>query len=204
MANRRIRREVGGYGMANTRSRGGRNIVDVRVGPTEELEMILERIEMKIRLQACKKAVSAAARLVARRAKALCPKPGYDGDKTDKDPSLTPLRETITYVVRIRHKGVYAYVGPEYKPKGGGNHGHLVEFGHRIVRGKKKGKQQELVERMDDEGNISSKWEDINPNRPEGWVSHTRPKPFMRLAALETQAAQEAVIIAKLAEALGP
>jgi hypothetical protein len=62
--------------------------------------------------------------------------PGYKGDKTKANPRLISLRKSITWVTRQKGKTVTCYVGPEYSGNGtgGGNHGHLVEFGHRLVR----------------------------------------------------------------------
>ena len=71
------------------------------------------------------KNVTAAGRIIARRAKQLVPPPGYPGD----DPALMPLRETLRSEYKEYSGDVkMAVVGPK-RPEGA--HGHLVERGFR-------------------------------------------------------------------------
>lgn len=82
-------------------------------------------------------AMGAAAKPLVQRAKELCPPPGYKHDK----PGLKPLRDTISWVFREYSRARVAIVGP-LAPAGA--HGHLVEFGHRMVVGGRVARQWEI------------------------------------------------------------
>lgn len=65
--------------------------------------------------------------------KSILPKPGYPGDK----PGMKPLRETLKVKV-VNYRGgeiKVMVVGYKYSriPGEGGNHGHLLEGGHKKV-----------------------------------------------------------------------
>ena len=88
----------------------------------------LERIEQGLRKQAVRRVAEAMGNVVAKRARQLCPPPGYEGDKA----GLKPLRDTIAVEVRDYGDRHLAVIGPAVPA---GAHGRLVEDGHAIVRG---------------------------------------------------------------------
>jgi hypothetical protein len=92
----------------------------------DDVARLLSDFESANRILGFSRAIRKAGKIVAKRAKELCPAPGYQGD----DPTKKPLRETIGVVVREYGHIVVMYVGPEYPA---GAHGHLVEFGHQLV-----------------------------------------------------------------------
>jgi HK97 gp10 family phage protein len=102
------------------------NSVDVKIEWPDEANNLLQDLPSVDRLLEVKAALKKAAKIVERRAKELCPKPGYPGDKKDKK----PLRDTIGTVVRTYSKAIVVVVGPQHPA---GAHGHLVEFGHEKV-----------------------------------------------------------------------
>ena len=91
----------------------------------DELIKALDRIDDALSGKVKRQMVKAAAEVVARRARELCPV----GDPADK-PDLKPLRDTIGIEVRDYGPRALAVVGPEYPA---GAHGHLVELGHEEV-----------------------------------------------------------------------
>ncbi len=113
----------------------------------DELIRTLDRIDDTLTGKALREAVVDAARVVVNRARQLCPAPGYRGDKPQwgaNNPenrnvagALKPLRDTIGMEVRSYGVRQLALAGPYYPA---GAHGHLVEYGHRlIVHGKERG-----------------------------------------------------------------
>lgn len=158
--------------LPRSRTRGGKNMVDVVVSVPDNLEEMLAEINAGLRETVLKQALTEAGDIVAEEAKKHVTAPGYKGDKTLKDPKLKPLRDSIKSVVRRYGNRVVCLVGPEYSGpyRGGANHAHLVEFGHQLV---KKG------------ANI-------------GFVP---AKPFLRPAALSTKSQQQAAIVKRLREA---
>ena len=99
----------------------------------DELLRTLDRIDDSLSGRVMRDAVKAAAAVVVARARQLCPPPGYEGDK--RDPK--PLRDTIGMEVRDYGVRTLGLAGPYYPA---GAHGHLVEFGHRLVtHGKDRG-----------------------------------------------------------------
>ena len=103
-----------------------------------------------------RKALRKMGTVVMNAARKLVPQPGYPGDK----PEFKPLRDTIGVEVKDGEQ-IYAVIGPE-RPAGA--HGHLVEYGHRIVKhdGEDTGKMAE-------------------------------PHPFMEPAARDTRSQQDAI-----------
>ena len=142
----------------------------VRIGlhETKETRANLERMPFVLRGKLLQKALRKGGNVVAREARRLCPKPGYPGD----DPTKKPLNKTITTVWRQYGSTVMTVTGPRYAKKDGGNHGHLVEFGHSKVL-----------------------WGTETGGRVQG-------KPFMRPAADTTKAKQESEIINHLRSSL--
>lgn len=85
------------------------------------------RIEASLRAGALVQAARAAGELVEADARPRITAPGYKGDKA----GLTPLRDSLDTVVREYSNAVVAIVGTAW-PEGA--HGHLVEFGHELVK----------------------------------------------------------------------
>lgn len=102
------------------------NKIHTKIGLEDHHLDLLSKFELADRGLGLSKALRKAANVVAKRAKELCPKPGYPGD----DPSKKPLRDTIGVVVREYMTAIVIYVGPQYPA---GAHGHLIEFGHHLV-----------------------------------------------------------------------
>lgn len=140
-----------------------------RIKETGNVDKTLAKIQVQLRGKTLTKAVRAAGQVVAKEAARLAPEPGYAGDV----PGKTPLRKTIKTVVRQYKNGIVSFTGP-IRPDGA--HGHLVEYGHRLVA-----------------------W-GVPTNKD------VPPHPFLRPAADSTQSEQQRVIIATLrkeAERLG-
>ncbi len=102
------------------------NKIEVKIEWPDEANTLLEEFPTTSRMLGLKKGFRAAAEIVQKRAKELCPAPGYPGDK----PGLKPLRDTIGIAVREYSHALVVLVGPQYPA---GAHGHLVEFGHNMV-----------------------------------------------------------------------
>lgn len=98
----------------------------------EELLKQLDRIDDQLTKRTTVRIVQAAAAIVAERAKELCPVGDDDGDENKH------LRDTIAVEIRHYEEGrVLAVIGPQAPA---GAHGHLVEYGHKlIVHGKPAG-----------------------------------------------------------------
>lgn len=99
----------------------------------------LQQIESNFRqLQMLEMGVKAALVPVRNDAARLAPAPGYPGytypSKGSARASRKRLRDTMGVKTRIygRSKTIAGVAGPQYPA---GAHGHLVEFGHRIVTG---------------------------------------------------------------------
>lgn len=103
-----------------------RNKIDVSVNYDEIGLELLQSLEGANRLLGLRRALKKGADVVAKRAKELCPKPGYPGD----DPDKKALVDTIGVNVWIGDSAIVAYIGPQYPA---GAHGHLIEFGHILV-----------------------------------------------------------------------
>lgn len=138
----------------------------VEIVQDDKILQELESLEGAARLLGITNALRKGGRVVAKKAKSLCPPPGYPRDKPDRK----PLRETIGVVTRNYHNAIVVYVGPQYPA---GAHGHLIEFGHWLVRKNKKTGEKKIIK----------------------WVN---AKPFMRPAADETKNEQHTVIVTSL------
>lgn len=126
-----------------------------------------------------------ACNVVSRRAKELCPGPGYPGDKKD----LKPLRDTIGSVVKSYGPDVtVGIVGPQYPA---GAHGHLIEGGTKphTIREKPQTPGTTMVMEVDGDAVF------LGPK-----IEHpgTKPNPFMASASAETRDAQQAAIIGSI------
>lgn len=101
----------------------GGNTVRVTASLEDSQVDLLSEIEPMDRLLGLTRALKEGGKVVVKRAKQLCPKPGYPGD----DPTKKPLQETIGIEVRKYDHSIVIVMGPEYPA---GAHGHLIEFGH--------------------------------------------------------------------------
>lgn len=148
----------------------------------EEADRALARItDPETRNRAFAGGLRKAGGVVVKRAKELVPKPGYPGDKQ----GLKPLMDTLATIVKQYATTFVAISGPQ-RPAGA--HGHLVEGGTKqhglragVARGKATGKKAIAANGV------------IYGQR----VRHpgATPRPFMRPAAVDTKAQQEAAII---------
>lgn len=93
----------------------------------DELMRELDRIDTTLSRRLRRDCVTAAANVVAGRARSLCPVGDPSHNREAK-----PLRDTIGIAVReYGDVRTLAVIGPEVPT---GAHGHNVEYGHRIVR----------------------------------------------------------------------
>lgn len=143
-----------------------KNSVQVAIHFDETILESLELLPGMERYLGLTTAFRRAGQVVAKRARALCPPPGYKEDK----PGLKPLRDTIGVVVRHYPNVLVVLVGPQYPS---GAHGHLVEYGHWLVRKNKKTGARKVIR----------------------WVE---ARPFMRPAVDETKAEQQEAIVNQL------
>jgi hypothetical protein len=106
-------------------------------------DQLLARLEIAVRGKTINDAMRKVGNDIKQRTRAILPKPGYPGDR----PDMKPLRETLKVKVKDFNGGAikvmvvgYTYSRPPNEGQGG-NHGHLLEGGHDIVKGgpKKKG-----------------------------------------------------------------
>lgn len=100
--------------------------VKVSASGGDELETFLSQIDRTLRGTGAKKALRAAGQVVRKSARSKVSKPGYPGDKADKE----SLYDSIKVVVRDYGETFVTVVGPTWPA---GAHGHLVEFGHQLV-----------------------------------------------------------------------
>lgn len=104
-------------------------------------DQLLAKLEIAVRGKTINDAMRKVGNQIKSQTRAILPKPGYPGDR----PDMKPLRETLKVKVKEYNGGAIKVmvVGYTYsRTKGqGGNHGHLLEGGHDIVKGgpKKKG-----------------------------------------------------------------
>jgi HK97 gp10 family phage protein len=100
------------------------NSVDVAVEGGDELDQLFQQLPVEMRRTIMPKAVKAAATIVQEDAK--------NRINSNRDGRKPPgLARTIVVKVRQYDYTITAVVGPVYL---GVNHGHLVEFGHRLVK----------------------------------------------------------------------
>ena len=141
----------------------------VTITETGDMDAILQQLPAMLQRGAMDKALRAAGKVVAKRAKELCPRSSSTGTAEDQSlktagerQAVKPLAETIGVVVRKYDTVSVAVVGPQYPA---GALGHLVEYGHRhIAWGRDTGRR-------------------------------IPPKPFLRPAADETKGEQEAAML---------
>ena len=141
----------------------------VTITETGDMNAILEQLPVMLQRGAVDKALRAAGKVVAKRAKELCPRSsktgtreGWSKQTAGSRTGTKPLAETIGVVVRKYDTVSVAVVGPQHPA---GALGHLVEYGHRmVVYGHDTGRR-------------------------------VQPKPFMRPAADETKGEQEAAML---------
>ena len=141
----------------------------VTITETGDMDHILKQLPDMMQRGAMDKALPAAGKAVAKRAKELCPRSARTDStelwskKTAGDRSnVKPLAETIAVEVRKYDTVSVAVIGPQYPA---GALGHLVEHGHReFLYGRQTGRR-------------------------------VQPKPFMRPAADETKGEQEAAMM---------
>lgn len=150
--------------------------VKIDDGQFRQAQALLQNMPLKLREKSLVKATKNAGYVVRNRAKQLVPQPGYEGDL----PEFKALRDTITTVSRKGRHFAGSITGPVYVPGNkrsitfesgqggqgeGGNHGHLVEFGHIMV---------------------------LWGKRTSRFVA---PRPFLRPAAEETKAQQRSRMV---------
>lgn len=148
----------------------------VEITGYEELMKALDRIDDQLGVKLRRQCVKAAAEIVARRAKELCPASAQTGTRRQWSKGLAaeragvkPLRETIGIAIRDYDQRTLAVVGPEYPA---GALGHLVEFGHQeVLYGRRTGRR-------------------------------VPPHAFLRRAFDETREAQEAAMDAVVKQAI--
>ena len=141
----------------------------VTITETGDMDAILQQLPLMLQRQALDKALRAAGKVVAKRAKELCPRSTRTGtsqwwsnETFAKRAQAKPLAETIGVVVRKYDTVSVAVVGPQYPA---GALGHLVEYGHNLVV----------------------------YGRPTG--RRVPPQPFMRPAVDETRSEQDDVML---------
>lgn len=108
--------------------------ISVKLEGFEKCEQHLAQIPIELRGQAVKAGLRDAARIVVMVAKALCPPRDY----RDRDAQGRPLKQRITYQIKeLKQSGNLAVIiGPEKETiPSRQRHGHLVEEGHRLVKG---------------------------------------------------------------------
>ena len=108
-------------------------------------DQLLAKLEIAVRGKTINDAMRKVGNQITQQTRAILPKPGYPGDK----PNMKPLRETLRVKVREFRSGEVKVmvVGYTYSrtPRQGGNHGHLLEQGHDIVKGGSKRKGGRVV-----------------------------------------------------------
>lgn len=114
----------------------------------------LAKIDIAARGPAIGNAIRSVGKMISKRTADVLPKPGYTkytrpkGIKYQDKDGLKPLGETLaTKVITVREGvvkvGIIGYAWPA------GNHGHLVEQGHDLVKGGKKDKGGTVIGRVE-------------------------------------------------------
>lgn len=108
-------------------------------------DQLLAKLDIAVRGKTLNDALRKVGNQIKQQTQTILPKPGYPGDK----PDMKPLRETLRVKVKEFRSGEVKVmvVGYTYsRAKGqGGNHGHLLEQGHDIVKGGPKRKGGRVV-----------------------------------------------------------
>ena len=145
--------------------------VSVTITETGDMNAILEQLPIMLQRGAVDKALRAAGKVVAKRAKELCPRSSQTGTRegwskqtAGSRTGTKPLAETIGVVVRKYDTVSVAVVGPQYPA---GSLGHLIEYGHSAIVW----------------GRVSKKYRRVPP------------KPFLRPAVDETKGEQDAAMM---------
>ena len=145
--------------------------VSVTITETGDMDHILEQLPIMLQRGALDKALRAAGKVVAKRAKELCPRSsqtgtreGWSSQTAGERTGAKPLAETIAVVVRKYDTASVAVVGPQYPA---GSLGHLIEYGHESKVWGKEPKKRKRVP----------------------------PRPFMRPAIDETKGEQDAAMM---------
>lgn len=148
----------------------------------EQFDKQLAALPMLGRMPAIKGGLRGVGKTVERQLVATLPMPGYPGDK----PGKTPLRETVQSKVKEYPSGkVVLVVGYNYS--GGGQHGHLVEEGHRQVAG----------------GKVARKGKKTDAAKHAGRVVGTvEGRHYLRKAIQATESQQESAMEAGIAKAI--
>jgi HK97 gp10 family phage protein len=149
--------------------------VKIELTGYKELLDILNRIDETLVNRTSRDMVKAAGEVVAARARELCPLSdgAYDGNKP-------PLAETIRVEIKNYGANTLAIIGQYYQQYGGGNHGHLVEYGHELRARGPEGKKS-----------------------PGKWIGRrAKPQPFLRPAIDGTHAQQREAMEAVISKAL--
>lgn len=106
----------------------------VELAGWDELQRALDRIDDRLTGKVKREALQAAARVVASKARELCPEGDYA-----HNPGAIALHETIDFRLKDYGQRGLAIIGPVYPA---GAHGHLVEYGHaEVLWGKATGRR---------------------------------------------------------------
>lgn len=110
-------------------------------------DQLLAKLDIAVRGKTLNDALRKVGNQIKQQTQAILPKPGYPGDK----PDMKPLRDTLRVKVKEFRSGEvkvmvlgYKYSRPPAQGEGG-NHGHLLEHGHDIVKGGPKRKGGRVV-----------------------------------------------------------
>jgi hypothetical protein len=128
----------------------------------------------------------------------LVPQPGKAGytPRRGRRKGMPHLRSQMRAIARIypRRKFIVGVAGPQYKSSRGGNHGHLVEDGHRLVLGG----TTERVGRWKEKGTPNAKKaRRTGAGRIAGQVEG---RPFLAPAAARTRANAQKQFAASVAK----
>lgn len=107
--------------------------IEIDKSTWDAADKLLSKVDMAVRGKAVDQGLRKIGNSVKSQTRSILPKPGYPGDK----PGLRPLRETLKVkIINYKDGAVKVMVvGYTYSrtPGQGGNHGHLLEGGHKKV-----------------------------------------------------------------------
>lgn len=152
---------------------------------------------------AIERGLERAGNAVAKRAKELVPKPGSNdySERRGKRKAKKMLVDTIGHVIRgyqgRRFSGRVLVVGPQYPA---GAHGHLVEYGHRIVRG---GTVARVSTSRSARRSVAMPRSKVGRSGMGKVVGKTRAIPFMVPALKDTQGKIAGMLSGELVQAIG-